>query len=341
MRFMIQTAPLTMLCVFTVHLASAAVTAPDMVLVPTGSFDMGDPWSEGEADELPVHTVSLNAYEIGSHKVTNAQCAEFLNSALASGEITVISGEVYLTDNGIDLLCRIHPTDVDSQIEYSGGSFSVRSRDGHPMNDHPVLQIAWFGAAAYCNWLSRQQGYQEVYTESGDWPSDLGRDGYHLPTEAQWERAAAWEPGHGHWRHGFRSDSIDSTRANYNSLNPLSLTSTPYTSPVGYFNGSGGTVDSPSDAGCYDMSGNALELCNDWYSSTYYSTSPGVDPEGPSTGSVRVYRGSAWDSLADGCRSARRNWIPPGNDGSGDMSFRVARGPAGVIPVELSILSSD
>jgi formylglycine-generating enzyme required for sulfatase activity len=320
---------------------SVPLSSPEMISIPAGSFNMGDPWGEGESDELPVHTVTLSAYEIGRCEVTNAEFAAFLNSALVANEISVTSGVVHLPGNSIFPLFETYPDGSEfSQIVLSDGVFAVRSRDGHSMNDHPVVEVSWMGAAVYCNWLSRQQGHQEVYTESGDWESDLSRDGYHLPTEAQWERAAAWDPSHsgsinypipvdqsafGHWRYGFTSDTINQSQANYSyeSLrysNPLGLTSPPYTSPVGHYSGS------MSDAGCNGMSGNVSELCNDWYSSTYYDSSPQSDPEGPSPQHSRVVRGGAWLYRDHSCRSTLRDkFVPFG--WYFVVGFRVSRNP--------------
>ena len=59
--------------------------APGMVFLPANDFDMGDPWAEGDADELPVHEVTLSAYEIGAYEVTNREFAEVLNWALDMG----------------------------------------------------------------------------------------------------------------------------------------------------------------------------------------------------------------------------------------------------------------
>ncbi|MBN1476920.1 SUMF1/EgtB/PvdO family nonheme iron enzyme [Candidatus Sumerlaeota bacterium] len=310
------------------HLGTAP--GPDMIAVPAGSFSMGDPWGEGYAEELPVHTVTLSAYEIGRFEVTNAEYAAFLNSA----DVTVVGSSVYLSDNSTNELISVDTVYDHSQIIHSGGSFSVNVRDNLSMGDHPVVLVTWHGAAAFCNWLSRQRGYQEVYTESGDWPSDLSQGGYHLPTEAQWERAAAWEPEHGHWRYGYTDDSIDPTRANYSlglntHVNPLNLTDTPYTSPVGHFSGASGTVESSSDIGCFDMSGNVWEWCNDWYSETYYGSSPTTDPEGPSPSFqliYRVIRGGSWAGYLDECRSARRVWGEP-QSRSEAGGFRIARNP--------------
>lgn len=320
------------------------VPLPEMVSVPAGTFRMGDPWNEGYTDERPVHDVYLRAYEIGRYEVTNAEYAAFLNTALGAGEITVTSNVVYLTGNSTNPL--FYPADTYSQITYSGGTFTPRTRTSSTlgdvsMADHPVVVVTWYGAAAYCNWLSRQQGYQEVYTQSGLWPSDLTRNGYHLPTEAQWERAAGWDPSHndpvaqGHWRYGFMSDSIDFSRANYYSstwANPLSLTSHPYTSPVGFYNGvsvsrTGATVNSPSAVGCYDMSGNVLEWCNDWWYRVY-TVDPVSDPVGPSSGTYRVLRGGDWGTYdADSCRSADRNDSYSPSSWNYYVGFRVSRTP--------------
>jgi formylglycine-generating enzyme required for sulfatase activity len=324
-----------------------------LIEVPTATFDMGDAWEEVPGSNIPVHSVTLSAHEISPFMATNAQFCYYLNEALAADEITVmdITGLVQRNNAGGAILFYTYPVEAMSQITFDDGTqtFSVRTRDGYPMDDHPAVDVTWYGAAALCNWCSRQAGYQEVYDETpdNDWPSDLSRNGYRLPTEAEWEQAAAWDPTHSgstnyplsvgeaaqhRWRFGFRSDTIDQTRANYEYdsdqfSNPLGLTTEPYTSPVGYYNGvDPGTVDSRSYLGCCDMSGNWYEWCNDFWSFDYYSVSPTLDPPGPSasTGLGRVSRGGTCLASWLTCRSSSREL--PGGPAAG-YGFRVARRP--------------
>jgi len=74
----------------------------DMVLIPGGTFEMGDSFGECEADELPVHTVTVDSFYMGKYEVTNRQYCDYLNSALSQGLIAIMSGVVYRA--GLSLL---------------------------------------------------------------------------------------------------------------------------------------------------------------------------------------------------------------------------------------------
>ena len=108
----------------------------DMVLIPAGEFSMGDAFNEGESDELPVHTVYLDAFYMDKYEVTNAQYAAFLNQY---GKNTDASGNELLN---ID----------DSYIHKVGGSYRATSGD----DNHPVVQVSWYGAKAYAEFYGKR-----------------------------------------------------------------------------------------------------------------------------------------------------------------------------------------
>ena len=124
-----------------------------MVLIPAGEFTMGSEDSNADSDEAPEHTVYLDAYWIYKHEVTNAQYAEFMNDQGNQTE----DGVTWL-DSGED----------DARIHQSSGDWIPDSGYG----DHPVVEVSWYGAQAYCEWA-----------------------GGRLPTEAEWEKAARGTDG--------------------------------------------------------------------------------------------------------------------------------------------------
>jgi len=323
----------------------------EMISVAAGGFEMGrstegDDARLGGSDELPVHTVTLSAYEIGKYEVTNHQYCAVLNHAIASSRIYLCTstgavwsgrGDIYAGGN----LRKILGFGPNNNIGFSEGSFSPKTRVGLPgrkkysTGTHPVQYVTWYGAASFANWLSEMEGLTPVYDwNTAGWPANFANNGYHLPTEAQWERAAAWD-GTKHWIYGFTEDALTGKiRANYYDwtpayLNPLGLTDTPYTSPVGWFNGVNvspngavSTTKSVSPVGCYDMSGNILEWCHDWYAA--YGAGAEIDPPGAASGSDRVVRGGSWSDESYFCRSAQRGDFKPGNVNY-YTGFRLAR----------------
>ena len=298
---------------------NAQISDPlEMVPVPAGTFTMGarhdgDDDRHASDDEYPRHEVTLSAYEIGKYEVTNGQMVDVLNWALNQGYLENAAGQSYSGQTTVyshgEPLIDIHTEDNDSQIVYDNSSFDWRNRGGYSMEDHPVLQVSWYGAVCFANWLSEMEGRTRLY-DLNTWELvDQFDNGYRLPTEAEWERAAAWD-GTKHWIYGYQSDNPNANRMNYNDSNPLGL-DYPYTTPVGFYDGSGDTIDSPSPVGAYDMSGNLYEWVHDWYARDYYEGGAMTNPTGPSTDTYKVRRGGSCYSEARDVRTAARwNFSP-------------------------------
>ena len=265
------------------------------VTIPGGTFQMGDSSNSGYSDEKPVHTVNISAFKLSKYEVTNGQFCEYLNAALAAGQITLYNSVVYAKSDTSHSQPYFETTAASSysHIGYLTGSksFDVLAKNGRNMANDPVVKVSWYGAEAFCDYY-----------------------GYRLPTEAEWECAARGGLSGKRFPWG---DTITHSRANYYSRSSYSydVSSTrgyhpdyddtrPYTAPVGSFPDNG--------YGLYDMAGNVWEWCSDWYDSDYYDYSPTNNPPGPPSGSYRVVRGGGWRYLANDCRSAGRSGDAPG-----------------------------
>jgi len=258
------------------------------VRIPAVTFLMGDETGDGGSNEKPVHVVSLTAYEISKYEVTNRQYVQFLNAAKIARVIKVVDGVVYAagdTANAQPWL-RTAGIDADSSVSYSS-IFTVVNNSGQQMAEHPVREVTWFGAKAFC----------EYY-------------GWRLPTEAEWECAARGGYHDPYYKYAWGSDEIDPTKCNYGGIMPP-----PRTRPVGSYPEQG--------YGLCDMAGNVYEWCNDWYGQDYYAESPVHNPLGPETGTQRILRGGNWLTVPNGCRAAYRYKNRP--DASGDYGFRPVR----------------
>ena len=183
---------------------------------------------------------------------------------------------------------------------------------GFPQTDeHPVVQVSWNDAAAFCQWLSGKEGKT-----------------YRLPTEAEWEyacRAGAqtqWCNGDDPERSmemGNFLDAAAKAEFPHYAKNARSISdSYVFTAPAGQFR--------RNAFGLYDMHGNAWEWCADWYEPGYYAKSPSDDPLGPDSGQARLFRGGSWLRDALLTRSDAREWSPPNLRGCG-LGFRVAMAP--------------
>jgi formylglycine-generating enzyme required for sulfatase activity len=306
---------------------------PGMVTVAAGSFQMGDPWNGGY-DAVPVHTVYLSPYCIDTYEVTNEQYAAALNWAGAQGGlITVIDGVVYKYGSGTSYpYCKTVANSPYSRITWdpNTGAFAATPNK----ESHPMLTVGWYGSVAYCNWRSAMADKPLCYDLS-TWACNFAAAGYRLPTEAEWEKAAAWDPvQHRHFRYGEHTDGcgtycLAGDRANYgNSGDPYEPIDYPSTTPVGYYDGMthGGyaTQNAQSYYGCYDMTGNVSEWCYDWYDT--YASTPQTNPTGPGSGTYRILRGGSWNDSPEWCWSAYRNYYTPDGLNYVAAGFRCAVG---------------
>lgn len=293
----------------TLTVDSGTLALSGMVLVPAGTFQMGDTFGEGSSDELPVHTVTVSDFYMDRTEVTKALWDEVYMWALANG---------YSFDN---------------------------SGSGKAAN-HPVHTVNWYDVVKWCNARSEKEGRVPAYYTSSaqtmvyrtgqvrvqnSWMK--WNEGYRLPTEAEWEKAARGNLSGKRFPWG---DDITHSRANYSSSPSYTYDVSPtrgyhptfndgiapYTSPVGSF--------APNAYGLYDMAGNIWELCWDWYDSSYYNSSHTSDPRGSTSGSRILFRGGGWDGLVAYCRTAFRSdyWpaIGSGNYGHGG-GFRSVLSP--------------
>ena len=281
--------------VLTVVNAPAAPTG--FALIPSGSFTMGDALDGDSA--APTHTVNVSAFYMAQNLVTKTQWDTVRTWANSNGYSDLAGGEA-------------------------------------KASNHPVQTISWFEMVKWCNARSQQEGLTPVYYtndaqttvyKTGDvnvtnaqvkWAAN----GYRLPTEAEWEKAARGGLSGKRFPWG---DTISQSQANYNASNDLSgavnnyhptyaTGSTPYTSPVGSFAANG--------YGLNDMAGNVWQWCWDWYGT--YDTGTPTDPRGVSSYVYRVFRGGCWGNHAGICRVAYRNSFTPFYADE-SIGFRVAR----------------
>jgi formylglycine-generating enzyme required for sulfatase activity len=173
----------------TVNQDPTPITATDLteVQVPGGEFDMGDHFGFVDpahpSDELPIHKVKINSFKMAATETTNKQFLDYLNSALAKGLIEVRNNIVYPV-GGTDIYYYTNQYASYYSIGFDGKAFSIIDFRAN----HPLVGMLWNGAAAYCNWLSTQKGLLPCYNLTTG-VCDFTKNGYRLPTEAEWEYA--------------------------------------------------------------------------------------------------------------------------------------------------------
>ncbi len=280
-------------------------------LIPGGAFLMGDALHEASASEGPVHSVHVSEFYMEQRQVTRELWDEVRDWAASHGYDDLPSG-------------------------VSKGA------------NHPVHSMTWFNVVKWCNARSEKDGLTPCYSAAGAIyrsGSDPGvvcnweADGYRLPTEAEWEKAArgGLEGKRYPW-----GNTISHAQCNYfappdgepifgnqsSGYHPsYSGGDFPYTAPVGSF--------APNGYGIYDMAGNLENWCWDWYDSRYYQSSPSVDPRGPATYgfiATRCHRGGHWGDL-DNCRTSQRTSYLM-DQGLYVIGFRTARSSGGQSAIE-------
>jgi formylglycine-generating enzyme required for sulfatase activity len=271
----------------------------DLARIPAGSFTMGRTSGDTDSD-APTITVTVNTFYMGKNEVTKALWDEVRIWGAKNGYTELATGAGKATN-------------------------------------HPVQMVSWWDVVKWCNARSQKEGLSPCYTVNGsvmktgttaptvNWHTN----GYRLPTEAEWEKAA--RGGLSGKRFPSGVDTISHSDANFENVglsyhigttgyNPtFAIDGFPYTSPVGSFASNG--------FGLQDVSGNVWEWCWDWYDSGIY-VEGASDPRGPHTGIGRVLRGGSWINLpysgSFGTRCCSRGNLLPETK-NGDMGFRIAR----------------
>jgi len=258
-------------------------TEIEMIRIPGGTFQMGEDLV-GTDDVKPVHAVTLSAFSMSKYPVTQEQ---------------------------YEAVMGMNPSE-----------FKSNPASGEVQGKRPVENVTWYDAVEFCNKLSIVEGLQAVYTITNRSPSagypiksanvtaDFNKNGYRLPTEAQWEYAAkGGNPNAAGWKGYMYSGS--------NNIGDVAW----------YESNSGGKTHEvgkkkPNGLGLYDMSGNVWEWCWDLYGD--YTNAVQTDPKGASSGSDRVLRGGFWGNSAGSVRSTFRVDYYPYSYSNG-IGFRLAR----------------
>jgi len=269
--------------------AQTSELPPGMVLIPGGSFMMGD--GDGQDTEKPVREVAVDAFYMDTHEVTLEEFGEFVEAtsyvtdAEKSGGSIIFKGEDFEKTEGINW-----------RFDAQGNAHTEEEKN------QPVTHLSWNDANAYAQWSGKR-----------------------LPTEAKWEYAA--RGGEKGYNVAWGSEPLgEEVVANVSDENYARVVDWPYTegyddgytfeAPVGSF--------APNVFGLYDMAGNAWEWCADYFDENYYSRSPKKNPRNDDFDERRVMRGNSWDARPDLMRASRRTSDLQSNSYA-DTGFRCAK----------------
>lgn len=279
--------------------------AHDDVLLPGGTFAMGDAFGEGypRDGETPVHEVQLDAFRIDATTVTNSMFAHFVGD---TGYKT--DAEQYGSSAVFHLLSTAGGSDILGAAAGAPWWLNIRgaswanptgpSSSWKTVPDYPVVHISHHDALAYCRWAGRR-----------------------LPTEAEWEYAA--RGGLDGMRYPWGNDLTPNGEHRCNIWQGTFPTTN--TRDDGHL-GPAPVKTFPSNGyGLYEMAGNVWEWCADWFLPKYYRNSPVDNPQGPTIGGGRVMRGGSYlchDSYCNRYRVAARTSNTP-ESSSGNCGFRT------------------
>ena len=250
-----------------------------LLYIPAGKFLMGSPENEPgrEAQEVQHEVELTKGYYQGEQEVTVGQFKQFVLETK------------YQTDGERDGK-GAYGINEAGKIEEMHAKFTWKSPGFVQTDDHPVVDVSWKDAKAFCNWLSEKE-----------------KKTYRLPTEAEWEYACRAGTktayAHGDDPEGLAAigNGADATaRAKYPgwSIGIKGKDGHVFTAPVGQFKANA--------FGLHDMHGNVWEWCEDWYEPNSYPKENQIDPTGPATGKAKVQRGGGWSSDSKRLRSAAR-----------------------------------
>lgn len=181
---------------------------------------------------------------------------------------------------------------VGDNPSWFSSSGSGKSKVHEETSNHPVENLTFYHAILFCNKLSERVGYHPYYISDGKRLTIHEGNGFRLPTEAEWEYACRAGSDQTFF---FGDDEKD-----LDSYAWFKLNSNGKPHPVGQ--------KKPNAWGLYDMAGNVIEFCFDYYDPYYYQSSPREDPLNtkPDRYHTRVYRGANWGSDPGDLRSSRR-----------------------------------
>ena len=266
----------------------AAPGYPDEAPVSGTTFEMGDHVDPryGTYEPTTGYTVSLSPFVMAVNETTVQEYLDFLNAT---------GSNLYLGVSCVDL------ADAQCQIEeVAAGVFQAKAPE---LLDQPVVEVSWYGAVAYCNWRSGEDGLSPAYADT---TVDPGSEGWRLPTEAEFELAlrgpygtTAVEPNYRRFWWGDDSEDHVHDFANYHGTGGTDVWEG--LAPVGSF--------PATPWGFHDLAGNAFEWCADHWTWPWEIGGAATDPlQSGSAGFTawRAIRGGGWNFHWAGCRNGYR-----------------------------------